>query len=515
MIDYATYCRIHDARQSQGLNIGQIARALGLDPKTVTKWLAEPRYRPRLQPPRASKLDAYKAQIRQWLEAHPYSAQQVFQRLREAGYDGGLTIVKDYVSLVRPRRAPAFLTLSFAPGECAQVDWGCFGSVPVGNTRRKLSFFVMVLCYSRLMYVQFTLSQQMEQFLACHLNAFAYFGARVPDKVMVDNLKSAVLRRLTGEAPVFNPRYRDFADQAGFIIKPCNVGKGNEKGRVESAVGYVKKNFLNGLDIPDFSALNPAVRVWLDTVANVRTHGETQQRPVDRFKEEQTILHPLPSAPFDVGTVQPVRASSRFRVSYDTNRYSVPAEYASTVLTLKVYQERLCIYHHDKLIARHARCYERHQDIEDPDHPKALLAQRRNAREQKLLGRFLALSPQAEAYYQALAQRRLNPRHHVQKIVALSEIYGTEAVARAMADAFVFQAFSCEYIANVLESRARLRPEPGALHLTRRQDLLDLDLPEPDLSAYGAGTAETAEDPGTHTEANADEDKDDETESST
>jgi transposase len=127
--------------------------------------------------------------------------------------------------------------LTFAPGECAQVDWGCFGSVPVGNSRRQLSFFVMVLCYSRLLYVEFTLSPQMEQFLAGHLHAFEYSGARVPEKVMVDNLKSAVLRRLTGEAPVFNPRYRDFAAYAGFTSKPCNVGKGNEKGRVESAGG--------------------------------------------------------------------------------------------------------------------------------------------------------------------------------------------------------------------------------------------------------------------------------------
>ncbi len=119
-----------------------------------------------------------------------------------------------------------------------------------------------------------------------------------------------------------------------------------------------------------------------------------------------------------------------------------------------------------------------------------MLAQRRNAREQKLFGRFLTLSPKAEAYYQALAQRRLNPRHHVQKIVALSEIYGAEAVARAMEDAFVFQAFSCEYIANLLESRQRLLPEPSALHLTRRQDLLDLELPEPDLSLYETPTSE-------------------------
>jgi transposase len=105
------------------------------------------------------------------------------------------------------------LTLSFAPGECAQVDWGEYGSVAVGETRRKLSFFVMVRCYSRMTYVEFTLSQKMEQFLACHQHAFEFFGNRVPKNIMVDNLKSAILRRLVGEAPVFNPRYLDFSSR--------------------------------------------------------------------------------------------------------------------------------------------------------------------------------------------------------------------------------------------------------------------------------------------------------------
>ena len=484
MIDYETFCKIRDYRQQQGLKAEQIARELGLDGRTVARWIDEPRYRPKQSTQRASKLDPYKAQILQWLESHDYSAQQIFQRLQEDGFDGGYTIVKEYVRKVRPRRPPAFLTLSFAPGECAQVDWGLYGSVAVGETRRKLSFFVMVLCYSRMSYVEFTLSQKMEQFLACHQHAFEFFGNRVPEKIMVDNLKSAVLRRLIGEDPVFNSHYLDFSNQYGFTIKPCGVRKGNEKGRVESGVGYVKKNLLNGLEISDFSHLNPAVRIWLDTIANVRIHGETHKRPVDLFAEEQPRMQPGPVHPYDIGTVLSVRASSRFRVSYDANRYSVPAEYASTILTLKVYPDRLCIYHREKLVARHPRCYDRYQDKENPDHPKALLAQRRNAREQKLLGRFLTLSPKAEAYYQALKQRRLNPQHHLQKIVALSEIYGPEAVARAMEDAFVFQAFSCEYIANLLESRKRLLPEPGALHLTRRQDLLDLELPEPDLSLY-------------------------------
>ena len=496
MIDYQTFCAIHDHHTQRGLNAAQIAEALALDARTVAKWLSEPRFRPRQSRARASKLDPHKATIRRWLEAHRYSAQQIFQRLREEeGYTGGISILKDYVRQVRPPRTPAFLTLSFAPGECAQVDWGSWDSVPVGESRRRLSLFVMVLCYSRLLYVEFTLSQTMEQFLACHQNAFAFFGNRVPEKVMVDNLKSAVLRRISGAAPIFNPRYLDFARHYGFRIVACNKGKGNEKGRVESGVGYVKKNFLNGLDITDFSALNPAARVWLDTIANVRQHGETHQRPLDRFAEERPALHAGPEQPYDVAHVATVRASPSFRVRWDTNRYSVPAEYAGRLLTLKVYPDRLCIYDGATLIARHPRCWDRHRDFELPDHPKALLEQRRNAREQKLLGRFLSLSPQAEAYYRALAERRLNPAHHVQKIVALSEIYGTEATARAMADAFTFEAFSCEYIANVLESRTRLRPEPAALQLTRRQDLLELDMPAADLSLYQAPDSQAQETP--------------------
>ena len=175
---------------------------------------------------------------------------------------------------------------------------------------------------------------------------------------------------------------------------------------------------------------------------------------------------------------------SQFRVTLDTNRYSVPAEYAGRRLTLKTYPDRLCIYCEDKLVARHVRSYDRHLDLEDPDHPKALLVQRRKARDQKIFMRFLTLSPKAEAYYHKLAQRRMNPAHHVRKIVALSEIYSLDTVARAMEDAFVFEAFSCEYIANLLEQRGRRLPEPGALHLTRREDLLDIEVEHPDLTLY-------------------------------
>ena len=394
MIDYETFCKIKDHHQRQGLTIAQTARALGLHAQTVAKWMRVAQFRPRQSVARASRLDPFRGQVVRLLDTHPYSAQQIFQRLREAGFAGGYTIVKDYVRSVRPARREAFLKLSFAPAECAQIDWGEYGSIALGSTRRRLSFFVMVLCYSRLMYVEFTVSQTMEHFLACHEHAFAAIQG-VPAKLMIDNLRSAVLQRLAGEAPVFNARYLDFSTHWGFELAPCNVGKGNEKGRVENGVGYVKKNFLNGLELTEFSAINPAAQIWLDTIANVRIHGETHQRPLDLFQQEQAHLKPLNAMPYDIARIASVRASKQFRVTLDTNRYSLPAQYASTRVTLKAYPQRVCIYHHDQLIARHTRSYDRYQDIEDPDHPKELLAQRRNAREQRLLMRFLSLGPKA------------------------------------------------------------------------------------------------------------------------
>jgi transposase len=482
MIDYQLFCQIKTL-EKKGLTPLQIAGKLALDPRTVYHWLAEVRFRPRKPSIHPSKLDPFKDDIFRMLEFHPYSAVQIYQRLRELGFDGGYTIVKDYIRKIRPRRSPAFLKLAFAPGECAQVDWGSYGSVRVGDTHRRLSFFVMVLCYSRMMYVEFTVSQTMEHFLACHQNGFDFFGG-IPAKVMVDNLKSAVLKRIVGRAPVFNPKYLDFANHCGFTIAPCNVRKGNEKGRVENGVGYVKKNFLAGLDIPEFSAVNPAIKQWLKTIANVRIHGETKKKPIELFLEEKPKLRLLPPHPYDIAHISQVRASSQFRITLDTNRYSVPAEYAGTSLTLKAYPDRLCIYSGEKLIARHIRCYDRQQDFEHPDHPKELLAQRKKAKDQKIRARFLTLSPRAQDYYRELENRRMNPLHHLRQIVALSEIYTPEQVARAMDDAFTFQAFSCEYIANLLEQRSRIQSEPGALHLTRREDLLELTVEQPDLSIY-------------------------------
>jgi transposase len=488
MVDYETFMKIK-MEHLNGLTCPQIAEKLGLDDRTVQKWIEKNRYCQRMSSHKPSKLDPFKDYIVCRLHEYPFSATQIFQKLQEMEFNGGLTIVKDFVRKVRPRRVEAFLKLSFAPGECAQVDWGTYGTVNVGATRRKLNFFVMVLCYSRLMYVEFTVSQTMEHFLACHQNAFHKLG--VPRKIMIDNLKTGVLKRILGQEPLLNPKYLDFANHYGFRITPCGVAKGNEKGRVENGVGYVKKNFLAGFEIPDFSIVNPTAVHWLDTISNVRIHGETGRKPVEMFTEEKDSLIPVSTLAYDVATISAVRACKQFRITLDTNRYSVPAEYAGQRLTLKTYPDRLLLYHQEKLIARHPRAYDRRQDIEDPDHPKELIAQRKKAKDQKILMRFLMLSPKAQIYYQQMQQRRINPHHHIVKIVGLSEIYGTEKVARAIEDACVIEAFSSEYIVNILEQRENKLPDPGPLILTRRLDLLDLEIAAPDISIYDKAMGDT------------------------
>jgi hypothetical protein len=310
------------------------------------------------------------------------------------------------------------------------------------------------------------------------------FFQGVTQKVVIDNLKVGVLRHPAGEKALFNPRYLDMAAHYGFQPVACNVRKGNEKGRVENGVGYVKKNFLNGLEIPSFAAVHPAAIQWRDTIANVRIHGETHRKPIDLFAEEKPRLRPLPVMPYDCAVVRPIGANGCCHVVVDTNRYSVPHHYASQKLTLKLYPEQLLLFHHENLIATHPRSYDRRQKVSNPDHTKDLVVQRKKAREQTLLLAFLALSSHAEPYARKLEEKRLNTKHHLQKIVALSEIYGPQKVDRALQDALTFQAYGCEYIANILEQRERPNAPPGALHLTRRQDLLELELPPADLTPY-------------------------------
>ena len=324
----------------------------------------------------------------------------------------------------------------------------------------------------------------MESFLSAQQNGFLYFGGLCAE-VMVDNCKTAVLTHPTGGAPTFHPRSIDFAQHWGFQIKACSPRQPQQKGRVESAVAYIKGNFLNGLQLHSLESLNQQVRLWLDTVANVRIHAPTQRPPEEMFREEIPKLRPLHHQAYEACQYLNVIANNRARVTFETNRYSVPPGSASQCLLLKVYPERLMLFNaKDQTVAVHRRVYDRHQDEELPEHLAALEAQRRQSRHQQQWVRFVNLSPVAESYYRALEPRRENPRHQLLKILALAEHYGVEAVDRALRDALALEAYGCEYIANLLHQRSRPLEEPGVLHLTRASDQLELELPPPDLSVY-------------------------------
>lgn len=484
MISFEQFCRLRQLHDQEHLNAAQIARELELDERTVAHWIAQPTYRPRAKVSRPSKLDPFKGTIARLLAQHDFSAAQILQRLREEGYQGGATIVRAWVASVRPRPGQPRLSLQFAPAQAAQVDWGHAGMISVGSTRRRLSFFVMVLCFSRRMYLEFFLREAQEHFLTAHQHAFEFHGG-APLQLIVDNCKVAVTRHERGQAPLFNPRYLDFAGHHGCEPRACNPFSPHEKGRVEKAVDYVKRNFLAGLELTSLDAVNAAAKLWLCTVANVRKHAATGRTPDELFAaEEKSRLRPLPAHRYDVATVHSVRANRSFRVAFDANLYSVPATYARAPLTLKAYPERLAFFHGDNLIAEHPRSYERRRDFEHPDHPRPLLENRFRAHQQRNLLRFLQLGAAAEPYYHQLRERRANAHQHLARIVALSEIHGVEATARALADALEYQAFSAEYVANLLDQRRRPKAEPAALHLTRAGDLLQLELPNPDLSIY-------------------------------
>lgn len=490
MIDYHTFCQIKSMAQQQQLTPAQIAAALNLDGKTVKKWLTIDRFEPRHRTPRSSCLDPHKATITRLLDRHPYSAVQIWRMLREQGYTGGYTMVKEHVRRVRPRHKPAYLTLSFAPGQCAQADWGQAGVVHLASTSRRLYFFVMVLAYSRMLYVEFSFRQSMEHFLAAQRHAFEFFGG-VPQTIMVDNCKTAILSHPRGEPAVLHPHYADFARHYSFTIKACNVRAPNEKGQVEKAVDYIKQNLLNGLDLSRIAAVQAEATAWRDQIANQRLHRQTGKRPIELFAGERKQLQPLPPTPYDCGISRPINSNSQFRVRFDGNSYSVPAPYASTKdSTLRAYPDQILLYHQGTLIATHPRSYERGQDYEHPDHPKPLLQQRRKAADQILLRQFFALGPEADTYYRGLAERRFNPMIHVRQIMALSQRYGLDQVKTVLQDAVHYQAFSADYIANLLEQRQRIAGPSSPLHLTRNQDLLDLQLDPPNLDIYPNPTTE-------------------------
>lgn len=483
MTDYETFHEIKHLYDNKRLNISQIASELKLSRPTVRRQLAKERYKKAEVSVRPSKLDPYKEKIRDYLKTHEYTSVQIFRMIKEDGYDGREGILRAYVAKVRPPKHTAYLTLNFAPGESAQVDFGYCGTIQVGEERRRLYVFMMTLCYSRMIYAEFILRQNMEHFLQCHRNAFEYFGG-IPEKVMVDNCKVAVSDASKYGSPVINAHYADLANHYNFKVVACGVRKPYEKGIVERGIGYLKQNFLNGLEKGTLVALNHAGRNWMEHTANVRIHGVTKKQPVDLFKTEKDAMKSLPLFPYDCCVTHNVRVNSQYRVVFESNRYSVPPDLVRRQIDMKVYPGKVLFMDNNQLVAEHVRSYEKHQDTVKDEHNKALIEKRHLMKKQRLFEKFYSMGSIAEKYEKGLNAKRINPKRHIRGIMQLVDRYGTEEVKKAMEDSYEIEVFSSDAVLNLIEMRQRPLPEPGAVHLSRITDCLDIEIPEVNLDIY-------------------------------
>jgi len=281
--------------QRQGLSIRAISARLGISRNTVRAALR--REGPPLRQARSlpSRLDPYKDYLLARLADYPeLSAVALCEEIRALGYDGGLSILKEFTFPYRQRRREPVVRFETPPGHQAQVDWSGLGRHALPAGQRTPQLFVMVLGYSRALYAEAVWRADLPTFLACHARAFAYFGG-VPAEVLYDNAKVVVLERLA-DGPRYNPGLLDLAGRYGFAPRLCRPYRARTKGKVERSIGYVKDRFFVGRTFTDLEDLNCQLLGWLDAVANRREHATTGERPAERLLRER--LAPLPAASF-------------------------------------------------------------------------------------------------------------------------------------------------------------------------------------------------------------------------
>lgn len=269
MISLELRARIRRYFYAEHWKIGTIAAELGLHRDTVALAVGTDAFTPRTAIVRPSMLDPHRAFVEQMLAEHPrLLATRLYEMLRARGYRGSVVQLRRLVARTRPRHHEAYLRLDTPPGEQAQADWASFGYLEIGRARRRLSLFVMVLSWCRAIFARFTLDQQMESFLRCHHEAFAAFGG-VPRQILYDNLKSVVLER-DGDRVRFHPRILALSAHYHFEPRPCAPYRGNEKGKVERAIRYIRGSFFAARRYKDLEDLNRQLALWLDEVTLAR-----------------------------------------------------------------------------------------------------------------------------------------------------------------------------------------------------------------------------------------------------
>ena len=489
MITPAQRAEIRRLFYGEHWKVGTIAAQLGLHHETVRAAVERETGGFRRGACRPSILDPYLPFIRDTLAQYPsLRATRVYEMVRQRGYAGSLIQLRRLVQRLRPETSRAvYRRVVTLAGESAQVDWGSFGKVRIGQGTRTVSGFVMVLGYSRAIAALFTLDQTLESFLRGHVHAFDALGG-VARNLVYDNLRSAVLDR-RGAAVQFHPRLLELAGHYHFAPRPCTPGRGNEKGKIEPQIQYLRHAYFAARPFRDLDDINAQFRRWRDEVAHRRPHPDQPNRSVaEVWADEKPRLLPLPANPFETDLVRAVRSGKTPYVRFDRNLYSIPHTHVRKPLTLLASATRIRILDGQNELANHHRTYNTGLTVEDPAHLEGLLAATRQANVHTTRDRLRAAVPATATLFERLAQRGDALRPHATRLLALLDDYGPEELAKAVDIALERDALGAGSITHILETRRRQRglKPPLRLTLPDRPGLRDLDVRSHDLETYDA-----------------------------
>ena len=391
VIELAELMMILDLHR-QGLSVSAISRACGIDRKTIRKYIERgmeaPAYTPRA--PRATVIDPYAEFLRQRVTAYPgLTGQRLFRELKALGNEGGYTMVKVFLSDVRPPAEKGYeVRFETPPGEQAQVDFAQFQVVFADepSQTRVVWLFSMVLGCSRLIWARFVAHQDLATVLRCHVGAFEAMGG-CPREILYDRMKTAVV----GEGDlgiVYNRSLIDLARHYGFHPKACRAYRAQTKGKVERPFRYIREDFFLARSFRNLEDLNAQLRVWLDQVANPRVHATTRRVVNEAFAEERPHLRQLPLAPFRAVLRLERRISRDGMVSVGGNFYSVPDATRRRVVEVHTLANEVQIFEDGSLVAAHPVLEGRHQRRVAPGHRKAIISKRsRGVQSDVVLGR--------------------------------------------------------------------------------------------------------------------------------
>lgn len=470
--------------------VGTIVGALSVHRDTVLSAIEAERFNSGVSRiVRPSMLDPFVPFIRETLARYPrLRATRLYEMIRQRGFCGqSPTQLRRLVARLRPRpAAEAYLRLRVLPAEQAQVDWGSFDTIRIGRATRPLSCFVMVLSWSRAIHALFTVDQTLESFMRGHVEAFAYFQG-VARSVLYDNLKSAVLER-RGDAIRFHPRLLELCGHYHFAPRPCAPARGNEKGRVERAIQYLRTSFIAARPYRDLNDLNAQFQRWRDEVAHARkVPGDpTGMSVAEALAHERTLLLPLPEHPFETDLVRTVSSGKTPYLRFDRNMYSIPHTLARQPLTLVASPTVVRVLDGTDEVACHTRSYDTGAVVENPEHVAGLAEFKRNARLLTGRDRLRAAAPETDELFTALAERGESLGHHTVRLQKLLDQYGAEELRTAVRVALTRRAPSAGAVAHILEQRRRARglPPPIPVDLPDDPRIRDLQLTPTNLEDY-------------------------------